>query len=279
MPKYRARSCPRCHYFVGYSISQPLFKRTESHVTSFCLNCNYRFPIHRLIRGTRRASAQFRRRHLRLINNSLPPSDTAELETRRERFAKENFLRPLEYARHLRVLGQELENRRLTAFNLECTGQEYWIWARPGTVSLRSSPLSGLGNSRFQKLWSNNIGFKTRAQGVFGASRACPPVRRFRYSLQDIDRIERNENRRRRGKKDPPPRHSLSQLLRAVGALVTQRGERLLGICWQELSIGLVVESAQGQREIEIFCPDDLYDLNTSMHLRRNSRVLSERPH
>ncbi len=278
MAKYRARSCPHCNYFVGFSITKPLFKRAESLVTSFCLNCNYKLPIHRVVRGVRRPSPYFRPRNLRLLNK-VGESNDSNLKSEHKPSATEILRSPQDYARHLRVLGQELENRRFSAFNLECTGQDYWVWARAGAVPLRSSPFSRLGKTRLQKLWENNIQFKTREPGNYLSSRASRSTRRFRYSLEDIDRLERNEHRRRRGKKDLPPRHSLSQLLRAVGALVTQRGDRLLGICWQELSIGIVAETPQGKREIEVFRPDNLYDLNAGMHFRRDYRALSDRPH
>jgi hypothetical protein len=49
--------------------------------------------------------------------------------------------------------------------------------------------------------------------------------------------------------------HSLSQLLRTIGALVSQRGERLLGISWEELSVSIVVQIARGRRELDVFRP------------------------
>jgi hypothetical protein len=68
-------------------------------------------------------------------------------------------------------------------------------------------------------------------------------------------------------------------LLRTVGDLVSERGERLLGIAWQELSISVVVETSNGRKEIDVFRPDNLYDLWVRMYLKRDNRALLDTPH
>jgi hypothetical protein len=72
--------------------------------------------------------------------------------------------------------------------------------------------------------------------------------------------------------------HSLSQLLRTVGSLAYQRNQRLLAISWRDISICVVIETAQGKREIEVFRPDNLYDIWVRMYLRRENRALSDVP-
>src|SRR5262249_24994729 len=54
--------------------------------------------------------------------------------------------------------------------------------------------------------------------------------------------------------------------------------ERLLGISWQDFSISVVVETTQGQRQIDVFRPDNVYDLWVRMYLRRDNRALSDFP-
>jgi hypothetical protein len=51
-----------------------------------------------------------------------------------------------------------------------------------------------------------------------------------------------------------------------------------LGIAWQELSIGVVVETPQGRKEIEVFRPDNLYDLWVRMYLKRDNRAILDTP-
>src|SRR2546426_4688919 len=66
MAKYRARLCPNCNYYVGFSIAKPRFKTTEVFVTSFCLNCSYKLPIESIVHGVRRVASPLRRGTLRL---------------------------------------------------------------------------------------------------------------------------------------------------------------------------------------------------------------------
>ena len=61
MAKYRARHCPKCNYYLGFSITKSPAKSKEISVTSFCLNCSYKLPINRIIRGIRRTTSPFRR--------------------------------------------------------------------------------------------------------------------------------------------------------------------------------------------------------------------------
>ena len=60
--------------------------------------------------------------------------------------------------------------------------------------------------------------------------------------------------------------------------MIGQKGERLLGISWQELSVSTVVETPEGRKEIDVFRPDNLYDLWVTMFLRRDNRALSDVP-
>ena len=63
-----------------------------------------------------------------------------------------------------------------------------------------------------------------------------------------------------------------------VGELVEQRNERLLGIAWQELSISMIAENSQGRKGIDVFRPDNLYDLWVKMYLKRDNRAISDTP-
>src|SRR2546430_1874000 len=72
MAKYRARLCPNCNYYVGFSIAKPRFKTTEVFVTSFCLNCSYKLPIESIVHGVRRVASPLRRGTLRLAKKAQP---------------------------------------------------------------------------------------------------------------------------------------------------------------------------------------------------------------
>ena len=69
MAKYRARICPNCRFFLGFSVTKMPASDKEVGVISFCLNCSYRLPIHTVMNGFRRATAKFGRRRLKLANS------------------------------------------------------------------------------------------------------------------------------------------------------------------------------------------------------------------
>jgi hypothetical protein len=276
MGKFRARHCPKCGYYLGFSIVKPPLKGKETSVTSFCLNCNYKLPIRGIIPGSRRTPAPLRRGPLRLASRTRSEQTTTLAPDSVER--AESSLSSSDYARHLRVIGQDLERFRLETFNLECTGDAYLIWLRPGATGLGGNPLSRLGKNRLQKLWKNTSRSRSYAQEELVSLPSSVRAKRYRYSLSDIDRMEHESRSRRQQKTSIADGHSLSQLLRTLGAIVGQRHERLLGISWQDFSVSVVVETAQGQREIDVFRPDNLYDLWVRMYLRRDNRALSDFP-
>ena len=53
MSKYRARHCPNCNYFVGFTVARKHIKGRPISITNFCLNCNYKLPVYSIVRGIR----------------------------------------------------------------------------------------------------------------------------------------------------------------------------------------------------------------------------------
>jgi hypothetical protein len=185
---------------------------------------------------------------------------------------------PKNYSRHLRVIGQDLEHFQFDAFNIECRADGYLVWVKPDALFDIDPPLLRASKSRLQKLWRSKLLNRAadRGEGFTGAP-ARPPDR-LRYTAEDLERMEQ-EHRSRRGPQSPAPDgHALSQMLRTVGDFVDRRGERLLGIAWQKQSISIVAETPQGRKEIDIFRPDNLYDLWVRMYLRREHRATSDSP-
>jgi hypothetical protein len=273
MGKYRARHCPKCNYYVGFSIAKPRFKAKETSITSFCLNCSYKLPIDRIIRGIRRTTAPFRRGALRLA--AVTGVKTHDVETRHQPETAEKPSSLMDYPRHLRVIGQDLEPLRLKAFNLECTGDAYLVWSRS---DIEVDPLSCLSRNRLQKLWRKHTQPRPHGREERFILPSSLLTKRYRYSAADLNRMEQEAKSRRRQKGVVADGHSLSQLLRTLGAVVSQNRERLLGISWQDFSVSVVVENAQGQREIDVFRHDNLYDIWVRMYLRRENRALSDFP-
>lgn len=278
MSKYRARLCPNCDYFVGFAVAQRRASASPLPITNFCLNCNYKLPVHSIVRGGRRPNKQTRRNNLRLVQGRAPNSSAGQLAAGQS-MGMDTGIGPQDYARHLRAIGQDLENIQLDTFNLECTGDAYLVWVRSEGGHEGSPPLLRAGKGRLlQKLWRNRIPSHTIAREESYTDSHAQTGRRLRYSVADLDRMEREQRARRHRESGATDGHSLSQLLRTVGDLVGRKGERLLGISWQELSISMVVETPQGRKEIDVFRPDNLYDLWVKMYLRRDNRALSDTP-
>jgi len=277
MLKYRARLCPKCDYYMGFALPTPPTKNGKVSVTNFCLNCNYKLPVHSVVRGSRKPARAARRTNLRLIHRAknAPTTDTVVQPRVTEMDCR---ISPADYSRHLRAIGQDLENLHLAAFNLECTGNAYLVWVRIDNQPDGANPLFRISRSRLQKLWRNKLQPTVLGQEEPYALPSAQTGRRLRYSVQELDRIEREQRARRRHQSGTADGHSLSQLLRTIGDMIGQRRERLLGISWQELSVSTVVETAEGRKEIDVFRPDNLYDLWVRMFLHRDNRAFSDVP-
>ena len=275
MSKYRARLCPKCDYFIGFAITRHRAHAIKSPLTNFCLNCNYKLPVLSIIRGVRKVSRPtLRRSKLRLVC-ATPPSAGVGIGTK----IMEARISPRDYARHLRAIGQDLENLHLSAFNLECTGSAYLVWVRSDEQSESSNPLFRISRNRLQKLWRNKIPPRVLGQEEPYKLPSAETGRRLRYSVTELDRIEREQRARRRQQSGTADGHSLSQLLRTIGDLAGQKNDRLLGVSWQELSVSMVVETPEGRKEIDVFRPDNLYDQWVRMYLRRDNLAFSDPSH
>ncbi len=275
--KFRARLCPKCEYYVGFAIAKQRTRNRQVSLTNFCLNCNYKLPMHSIVRGVAKPPRATRRANLRLVRRPAP-ANGIDAVTQPQVKEMDARISPNHYSRHLRAIGQDLAALHLSAFNLECTGNAYLIWVRTDSQSESNHPRFRISRSRLQKLWRNRS-----HPGVFGReeSYTLPSTqtgRRLRYSVPDLDRIEREQRGRRRHQSGTADGHSLPQLLRTVGDMIGQKGERLLGVSWQELSVSTVVETPEGRKEIDVIRPDNLYDLWVKMFLRRDNRALSDVP-
>jgi hypothetical protein len=185
---------------------------------------------------------------------------------------------PPDYSRHLRAIGQDLEILHFNDFNLELTADAYLVWVKSGGASDSDKPRSRISKSRLQKLWRNRAASRMLGHDESSFVSSSEGGRRLRYTVPELDRMEREQRARRRIPSGNADGHSLSQLLRTLGDFIGQRSERLLGIAWQELSVGVVFQTHQGRKEIEVFRPDNLYDLWVRMYLKRDHRALFDTP-
>jgi hypothetical protein len=277
LSKYRARQCPNCHYFIGFAVGKSFLHGEAAFLTNFCLNCNYKLPVHTIVRGNGAARRRLRRPKLRLIVGTQE-SGTLIGIGQRHSDTMDTKISPADYARHLRAIGQDLENLHLSTFNLEYVGDAYLVWVRVDHET-DPHPVFRISKNRLQKLWRNKMPARPFGHEERDGRSQSETGKRLRYSVQELDRIELEQRARRQQQSGNTDGHRLSQLLRTVGDLVSERGERLLGIAWQELSVSVVVEKSNGRKEIDVFRPDNLYDLWVRMYLKRDNRALLDTPH
>jgi hypothetical protein len=273
MAKYRARICPSCRYFVGFSITKMPANDKEVGVISFCLNCSYRLPIHTVMNGFRRATAKFKRKRLKLVDSFAVDRRMNSGDNKTSHGpGSNNRIPPESYSRHLRAVGQHLQQEGIDSFNLQCGGDGYAVWTRANSVTWPNRTLFN-----FSGRLENWCGLRNHGQDGY-QTRAPGSHARFEYSLDDLARMDLAARIHRDPTSGFANGHSLSQLLRTIGSLAYQRNHRLLAISWRDISICVVIETAQGKREIEVFRPDNLYDIWVRMYLRRENRALSDVP-
>lgn len=236
MQTSNACSCPRCHFFLGYSATQPTFNRRRTTLIGACLNCDYRLPIRAILRGkrSRLTPPQRAASNLALVTGSSIAADQVK-----QAYAGTV---PRYCARELRAVGQALEQLHVKSFNLRRAGQSYLIWERESAARAAMSPLS---------------------------DRPVSTAPRYRFSRTDIERIERAGISQRSQYFHPVNGHKLSHLLRTLGAQIERRGQRLLGLTWHDQAVSVILQSPRGKRHVEEIRTEILYDLWVRMYLRR----------
>jgi hypothetical protein len=93
------------------------------------------------------------------------------------------------------------------------------------------------------------------------------------YSHEDIARMDSEGQGKRTGAPGSPEAHTLSQILRAVGAFVDQKQGRLLSVAKDGQDITIEYESALKRALTEKFTVASLYDYWVKMYLRRRERT------
>jgi len=92
------------------------------------------------------------------------------------------------------------------------------------------------------------------------------------YTLTDIERADTEGQARRKTSAAIPEAHALSQILRAAGGYVDQKGGRLVGVTKTNDDITIEYDSALRKKMTEQFTVASLYDYWVKMYLRRRHR-------
>jgi hypothetical protein len=167
------------------------------------------------------------------------------------------------FSQLLRPVGQMLESLQIESFSLKVEDQGVAVFAeRPETPT--PAP---------------NLSLKVSWQ-IFRRKKAEPEPEpqpssgslELHYSHEDIARVDSEGQTRRSGKAGSPEAHTLSQILRAVGAFVDQKQGRLLGVTKDGHDLSIEYESVFKRASIEKFTVASLYDYWVKMYLRRRAR-------
>jgi hypothetical protein len=154
------------------------------------------------------------------------------------------------YASPLRAIGQALEVLHVESFDMEKEGDDYLVRARnerPPREKVRPE------------------------QEECSATPSTPNTFHIRYTPGDIKRLEQEGRARRCNTNKKPDGHSMSQLLRAAGGYVDQKGARFKALSWRDESVALVYETIQGRREFDAFKLDSMYEFWVRMSIRNTA--------
>ena len=163
------------------------------------------------------------------------------------------------YSRQLRPLGQQLEAFGIELFTLRVEDDGYVV----------------TGKKRYQPQENPEHGLWQRFRGAPKSSQAQPAFDAIdlRFSIEDLTRLESEGEKKRNAAGGISEAHSLSQMLRVIGAFVEQKQGRLLGVTKEGQDIAIEYESALHRRVAEKFTVSNLYDYWVKMYLRRSARA------
>jgi len=176
------------------------------------------------------------------------------------------------YAQPLRAIGQALETLNLTAFEIEPTGDDFYV---RGVLAADYPALveDGLTLEKLSAVWGN---LPPREQEKMDSEQvASAPVLtpiELQYTPKDVDRLEQEGQARRTDLHRVPDTASLSQVLRCVGAYLTQKPARLVKLTRELDAVTIKYETSLGTELRETFAASALYDLWVRMYMQRAER-------
>lgn len=171
--------------------------------------------------------------------------------------------RSISFSQLLRPVGQMLEAVELVSFTLKFDDADVYVSGRkgkePAPAPVREMSLRVVWHALRRK----------RAVEPGMELQPSSGVIELRYTAEDIERMDAQERSKRTGGGGTPEPHALSQILRAVGGYVDQKGGRLLEIKKTNDEITVEYETALRKKMTETFTPAGLYDYWVKMYLRR----------
>jgi len=168
------------------------------------------------------------------------------------------------FSQLLRPIGAALEPLQIESFTLRIENEEILIRAQK-REERHPPPV----NPTVPSVWDL---FHRKKIDASPAPQPASRVVEFRYSYDDIARMDSEGVSKRIASGGKPDPGALSQMLRAVGAFVNQKQGRLLGVTMEGHDIAIDYESALKQKTTEKHTVASLYDYWVKMYLHRRDR-------
>jgi hypothetical protein len=167
------------------------------------------------------------------------------------------------FSQLLRPVGQMLEPLQIESFSLKVEDHGVAVYAE------RHETPQPAPNVSLKVSWQIFRRKKTEPEPELQPSSGTLEMH---YTHEDIARMDSEGQSKRSGAPGSPEAHTLSQILRAVGAFVDQKQGRLLGVRKDGQEISIEYESALKRALTENFTVASLYDYWVKMYLRRRDR-------
>ena len=158
------------------------------------------------------------------------------------------------YSQSLRVIGQFLETLKPKDFEIQLLEGEVTVRLRVLEVIVPPVPPKSK--------------FSFRAPPP-APTRTQETASERRYSIQEIEDLDREGQSRRVETDASTDFYSLSQMLRTVGSYVDHRHLRLLSLTWDGTRLVLQLEGADNRTRTEEHAVSSFHDYFSRMYLRR----------
>jgi hypothetical protein len=151
------------------------------------------------------------------------------------------------YDEHLRSIGQALEARNISVFELKRLGDRYIIQGMPEQTG-------SLGSKLRQWYWQLRSAFRSES---------------LTLGLDDVERLSEAGRAKRSKPRRLPDFYSVSSTLRTVGAYLDARGVELVGLHKRPITIALSYRDKQGREHEEDRPISSFYDLFLELYRKR----------
>ncbi|HKY07129.1 MAG TPA: hypothetical protein VJQ55_02765 [Candidatus Binatia bacterium] len=165
------------------------------------------------------------------------------------------------YAFLLRPIGQMLENLRIESFAVRPDGDGFVVRDQ----TRRRAQLTPRERAFLAELHRAHTGHLDKEDAL----RLAAGVLEWHVTATDLERFEYEGRGQRRGGGRAPDMHSVSQLLRVIGAIVDQKHGYLCSISKDEQSVTLEYDLPNGKMATEEYDIPTLYDCWVRMYKRR----------